>query len=258
MQSAFLLVLIDLGSVAKIAVLWRCLTSGLFKRYICFSAMVALALARTLIAGTGRLHPYREFWLATTWPTTILQAAATIEAFWILAGHFRGIRNFGWKLIGVIFIVSAASATTVGLLRTRWNSPLRGALLIDQYTGLCLVLTAFLSIAFFKQFPTIPVRPNAIRHLTALSLLFGSNFLGYSVLPLSHESTFLANLVVTTGVLIAHGWWALSMNRAGESLPFEPPVMSDKEYDAAEIGHRRIAGELKRAGSEALKKTFRS
>jgi len=258
MQSVLILALVNLGSVAKIAVLWRCAAIGVFKRYFWFVAMVALALARSLIGSRHNPHPYTEFWLATQWPTAGLQTAAAIEAFWILAGHFRGIRNFGWLLIGVILAISSAAAGAVSLLRPHWNNPLSGPLLLDQYVGLSLVLTALLSFAFFRQFPRIPIRPNAIRHLTALSVLFGSDFVGYSILPLSHgELKFLTSLVVATGGLVAYSFWAVSMNRAGEALPFPPPMMSDKDYDASEQRHQRSARELRQAASEALRRMFR-
>jgi hypothetical protein len=258
MQSALILTLVNLGSIAKLAVLWRCLAMGVTKRLPWFFAMVLLSLARTAIMPTGRLHPYLEFWQATTWPMTILQAAAAIEAFWLLAGHFRGIRNFGWKLIGVILGVSAVAALAVGFLDRGWNNALRKPVLIDEYTALWMVLTAFLSIVFFAQFPNIPVRPNAVRHLKALSLLFGANLVGYSMLPISRgEWVFLTNLIVASGTVLAYGWWALKINRDGEILPFDPqPPMSNDDFDAAERQHRKASGELKRAGSEALRRPF--
>jgi hypothetical protein len=259
MQSA-LLILIDLGSVVKAIVLWRFIAAGIWKRHVCFCAMVALSLARSVITANGKLHPIEEFWRATTWPTTILQAAAAIEAFWGLARHFRGIRNFGWALLGVILIVAAAAAATLGLMKTHWNSPLRAPLLVDQYTSLWLVFTAMLSLAFFKQFPKVPVRPNAIHHLAALTALFASNFVGYSIGQLSHgELRFLTNLVIACGVLSAYTWWALKITRDGERLPFAvPSALTKQEFEAAEAAHRQSTRELKQAGSEALRRMFRS
>jgi hypothetical protein len=259
MRSA-LLVLINLESAARIAVLWRCLASGVLKRHACFCALTVLSCVGSILASTGSLHPYREFWLATQWPIAALQAGAAIEAFWGLARHFRGIRNFAWALLGVILTVTGAAAASVSFLRARWDSPFEAPLLLDQFTGLWLVLTALLSLAFFKQFPKVPVRPNAIRHLAALSILFGANFIAYSMGQLSRgQWRFQTNFVIYCGAILANGWWALTINRDGERLPFAPPPpMTSQEFDAAEAAHRQSARELKQAGSEALRRTFRS
>jgi hypothetical protein len=259
MLSALILALHNLGLVARLAALLRVLAAGLLKRLPFFFAMALLALVRGAVGATGRLHPYQEFWFATTWPTTILQAAAAIEAFWFLAGHFRGIENFGWKLLGVIMVTSAAAAITMGTIGRGWNDPLRAPLLIDQFTGLWLVLTAISALLFFSQFTRVPIRPNAITHLTALSILYGTNFTGYSIGVLSHGTMpVLTNLVVTGGVICAYAWWAIKINKKGQSLPFpaEPP-MSDSEFDDADAEHRELANKLKEAGSEALKRRFR-
>jgi len=256
MQLALILTLFNAGSIAKLAVLWRSIASGALKRLPCFFAMVLVSFARTAIAPTGKLHPYYEIWQATTWPTAILQAAAVIEAFWGLARHFRGIRNFAWALLSLILAVTAAAASVVGFMKTRWNSPLRTPLLIDQYTGLWLVLTALLSLAFFRQFRQVPVRPNAIRHMAALSLLFGANFAGYSIAQLSHgEWKFLTNLIVLSGAVCAYSWWALTINSDGELLPFPlKPPMSYDDFNAAEAQHQKTARELKQAGRSALRR----
>src|SRR6202008_342718 len=98
--------LLDLASLAKIGALGRAAATGLFKRYPLFVALMALSLSRSLVASTGHRHPYREFWLVTSWPMAIFTFLAAIEAFWILAGHFRRIRNFAWGLISIILAVS--------------------------------------------------------------------------------------------------------------------------------------------------------
>ena len=259
MQSALLLVLLNIGSVGRFATLWRCVASGVLKRHVFFCALTTLVSVGSILGARGHLHPFYEFWMATQWPIAALQAAAAIEAFWGLARHFRGIRNFGWMLLGVILSVAAVAAASVWFFRTRWDSPLRVPLLLDQYTGLWLVLTAFLSLAFFRQFPNVPVRPNAIRHLIALTILFGGNFIAYSISQLSRgQARFSTNLVIYCSAVVAYGWWVLKINRAGELLPFAPPPpMTNAEFDTAEAAHRQSARELKQAGSEALRRTFR-
>jgi hypothetical protein len=259
MQSALLLVLINVGSVLRIATLWRCIASGVLKRHVFFCALTIVLCARSILAATGSLHPIYEFWMATQWPVAALQAAAAIEAFWGLASHFRGIRNFGWMLLAVILSVAAVAAASIWFFRTRWDSPLRVPLLLDQYTGLWLVLAALLSLAFFRQFPKVPVRPNAIRHLIALTILFGGNFIAYSISQLSRgQARFSTNLVIYCGAILAYSWWVLKINRAGEQLPFAPPPpRTNAEFDTVEAAHRHSARELKQAGSEALRRTFR-
>jgi hypothetical protein len=189
----------------------------------------------------------------------ILQIAAAIEAFWILALHFRGIRNFGRWLLGAILIISAVAAGAVGAIHIQWDDRMRDALRLDQVIGLFLLLTACLSVAFFRQFRHIPIRPNARHHLTALTILFGLNFVGFSLGLLSQgQWKFATSLVIGSNAVLAYSWWALTMTREGENLPFDPPVMSDQDYDAAEAVHKQSSEELKQAGAEALKKTFRS
>jgi hypothetical protein len=120
------------------------------------------------------------------------------------------------------------------------------------------LLTALLSVAFFRQFRKIPVRPNAILHLRVLGLIYGINSVGFFIGQMSRgQQGFLSGVVLTAGPSAAYLWWLIGMKRAGEALPFAAPIMSDEEYEAAEATHRQTLRGLKRAASEALKKLFR-
>jgi hypothetical protein len=199
------------------------------------------------------------YWFETQWPTVLLQAAAVIEAFWILADHFRGMYHFARRLLVTILSISALTAGIVGLMKAQYKGPIRGAVLVDQYVSLWLVFTAIFCAIFFRQFSEYPIRPNAIRHLKVLTLTFGLNFLGNSILLISPGSD--SALRVVSFVLFAingpatYFLWGILMDRAGEKLPFEPPTMSDDDYNNAEAKHKRAALELRRAGSKAFRKT---
>jgi hypothetical protein len=116
-----------------------------------------------------------------------------------------------------------------------------------------------LSLAFFRQFSGVPVRPNATRHLLALAILFGSFFVGNFLGQTSHGHwRFLANLVIDTGTIAAFGWWALRTTTAGERLPFsKAPALSMEEFAAAEANEEQAARQIRRASSEALSKVLR-
>jgi len=259
MQSALLLALNALGVAAKLGVLWRCISCRLAARHALFCAMVTLSLARSVLALNGHLHPYLEFWTATQWPTAILEAGAALEAFWRIAAHFRNMRGFGVVLLGVIVSVAVTVSAGVGLVRAHWNGPLRGALLFGQYTQLGLLVITLLSVAFFWQASGVPIRPNAVRQLLALAILFGSSFVGNFLGQASHgQWRFLANLVIGVGTVVAYGWWAVRTTSAGERLPFSTaPPISMKEFAAAEATDEQAAREISRVSAKALRKVLR-
>jgi len=259
MQSAFLFALIALGMAAKLGVIWRLVSCRLAARYAWFCGMVTLSLARSALSLTGHAHPYLSFWTATQWPLALLAAGAAIEAFWRVAEHFRNLRGFVAILLGVMVSVAVTVAAGVGLLRAHWNGPLRGALLFDQYTQLGLLVITLLSVAFFWQFPGVPIRPNATRQLLALAILFGSYFAGNFLGQAGRgEWRFLPNLVIATGTVVAYGWWAIRTTSAGELLPFpQPRPLSMPEFAAAEATDERAAQEISRASAKALRRVLR-
>ncbi len=259
MQPALILFLMAVGSVAKIAVLWRAISSRLVRRHVLFCGMVTLSLARSILGWNGSLHPYQEFWSVTQWPMAVMEACAALEAFWLVADHFRNIRGFGVALLGVITIVAATVAAGVGTLRTYWNGALSGAVLFNQYTYCGLLVVTLLSLAFFWQFSGVPIRPNATRHLLALAILFGSLFVGNFLAQSSHgEWRFMSNLVITAGTIAAYSWWAIRITADGERLPFPPsPPMSKDEFASAEATDEKAAREIRRASERALSKVLR-
>jgi len=259
MQSTLIFGLIALGVVSKMAVLWRCVTVRLVRRHVLFCTMVALSMVRSALALNGQLHPYAEFWTASQWPMAILEAGAAVEAFWLVAAHFRKIRRFGMVLLGFIVCLAATVAYGVGLVRAHWNGPLRGAVLFGQYTHLGLLVVTLLSVIFFWQFRDVPVRPNASRHLLVLAALFGSYFIGNFLAQASHgQWRFLSNLVIASGTIVAYGWWALRTTAAGEVLPFaQAPPLSKSEYAAAKADDERTVHEINRVSVKALRRMLR-
>jgi hypothetical protein len=256
LQSAILLLLVNVGLVAKIAILGRCVFTRLWRGRVLFCAMVTLSSFVSALGVTGSLHPYYEVWQVTLMPLAILEFAAAVEAYWILAFHFRNIRRFGMILITIITAVSAAAAAVVFVLRNNWNEPLSRPILISQYAELFLVMVTLLSFGFFRQFPRVPIRPNAVRHLLVLSTLALFFFMGRLIVFASGgEAKFISQLVVAAGAVLTYSTWLVIMKPKGEDLPFAPePPMPVEEFDAAEAEESEANRELKRASSEALRK----
>ena len=250
MQSAFVLNLTRLATLGQAAAMARAVSSRLLLRYPCFMAMTAMSLFLLIVGFNGEAHPYTEYWYALRWPQAVLSAAAGVEAFWLLARHFRGIRNFGWWLIVVILLISGAAAASIGLVRVTWNSPLRGPVLAGEYLAFAMLITVLVSRAFFRQFPQYPIRPNAKRHAALLALIFASDLVGWAIGSLSGGHwTWAGSSVLAAGGNLAFWSWTLLMTPAGEQLPFEPPPsMSDQEFDDAERRHKRSVERIKRAG----------
>src|SRR5579862_8475589 len=106
MPSAVIYLLVYAGIAARIAALLRAVSSRVLASHVCFCAMTLLSLALAAVSAAHNLGLYRSFYNATLWPLAILEAAALVEAFWIMARHFRNIRGFGWALAGVIAGIS--------------------------------------------------------------------------------------------------------------------------------------------------------
>src|SRR5438270_1221173 len=106
MQSDVIFGLIYAAIAARTALLVRCAASGLLRLYPIFAALVIFSIVRGTASVTLKFQSYQEFYNRTLWPTAIVEAAAVIEAFWILARHFRRMKGFGWALIAAIAAVS--------------------------------------------------------------------------------------------------------------------------------------------------------
>lgn len=246
-QSALIFAIIFVGAVAQSAAIWRCLREGLLARHIAFVGLTTLTLSREVVDLLSRGHPYPyvQFWKATQWPIALLGACAAIEAFWRLALHFRNVRGFGSILLGGITGVAVIAALAVTAINSEWKGWLRGPIIFEECVELGLMLVAMLSLAFFRLVPSIPVRPNSIRHLLILVALFGSQFAGDFVGLVSRgQWRFTANFIITAGIAASYTVWALRMKRAGELLPFAvPPVMTAEEIAALDEWDRQLYAE---------------
>jgi hypothetical protein len=231
-QSALILAIIAVGAVGQGASIWRLIHDNLYVRHAAFFGFTLVALTRSIasIVSHGHLHPYLEVWHATQWPLALLGAAAAIEAFWRLALHFRNVRGFGFILLIGIIGVAAGSSWFVAALNSRWDGPLHGPLMFEESVECALTIVVLLSLAFFRMVPSIPIRPNSVRHVLILSFLYGTSFVGNFVgLASRGHGRFSANLIVTLGLAITYWSWTIKMNRSGESLPFPVPAMSTAE-----------------------------
>jgi hypothetical protein len=228
-----------------------------------FAVMIGFGAVRSVVllavgGWAGRPHPYTEIWRATQGLALTLDAAVCVEAFWIVALHFRNVRIFGAALLGLIALIGAGlSYGLVAVWAGWWNTPLTTAAVLVQRVGLALVVTGLLTVAWFRQFPTVPIKPNAIRHLAILTLVFGSFFVsGFFAQSNDHTWLFVANLVIACGMVIPFAIWAVIMVPAGEVLPFpQPPILSTQEFDSADQQDRlatKHASEEARSMHEAL------
>ena len=178
MQSALIIGLMFLSAFAKIAAVLRIAISRLAPRYPLFTLMVALSAVRSIVllavgGWAGRLHPYLEIWRATQGTSFALEAAACIEGFWILALHFRNVKIFASIVFLFVATVGAALSYSVVAVWSRWwASPFTQAAILMERVALTLIVIALLSLLFFRQFSSVPIKPNAIRHLSILAFLF--------------------------------------------------------------------------------------
>jgi len=265
MQSALILILFHLGAAVRALALWRAIAAGVFLRYPAFLAMTLFACGRALVVialggGTGRVHPYFEIWTATQSLMLFLEAAAAIEAFWILAVHFRKMQVYGTVLLALMIAISALGAWWIARWGGNWQSPLNTLVLAAQHIAFGSLVLVLLALVWFRQPTGFPIRPNAVRHAWVLLTLFGTSFLGSFLIQVSHSRWgFAANLIITAGAFLAYAAWALRITRSGESLPFQPPPpLTQDQFDEAEASERAAADRLRRAGSEALSKALRS
>ncbi len=232
------------AALAKVCAVWRIAASRSWLRYPLFACMAVFGAARVialLAADPRKSHPYTEIFVGTLAITFALEAGACIEAFWILAFHFRNIKVFG----SVVFLFFAAMGGTLSYILVAiwsgwWTSPFTQAAILAQRLGLTMIAVALLSLLLFRQFPWVPVKPNAIRHLAILAFLFGSVFAsGFFVQSDRKSFFFLANLSANVGNVVAFGLWAWLMRPEGERLPFEPaPLMRADEIAAGDAGDR--------------------
>jgi hypothetical protein len=264
MQSALILVLFHLGALLRALALWRAFAARILLRYPAFVAMTAFAFTRTAVAiayggGLGRPHPYIGIWSATQGVMLILEAAAAIEAFWILAVHFRKMQMYGTVLLGLMIAISSAGTWFIARWRGNWHNPLNALVLAAQHIAFGSLVLVLLALLWFRQPLGFPVRPNAIRHALVLVTLFGTSFLGNFLVQLSQSRwAFVSNLIVTGGATIAYTWWALRMTEKGETLPFEPPgPMSKEEFQDADAADRAVNEQIRRAGSKPQRKALR-
>jgi hypothetical protein len=244
MQQALIIGLMILGTIAKVLSIVRIAINRMALRYPLFTLMTVLNTARTVVLltvlGIGRPLLYAPIWQATNGMTIALQAAACVEAFWIVALHFRNIKAFGAILLFLIAAVGTVLGySLVASWSGKWSSPFTTTMILLQRVGLVLIVIALLSRLFFRQFPTVPVKPNAVRHLGILTLLFTS-FVVDGFIANGAAWNFISNFAMALGVLIAYTWWSISMTPEGEKLPFSPPeALSVEDFETADAADRR-------------------
>ena len=255
MLSAAFFGLIYITILARLVALVQAVRTRLIQKYPFFCLLTIVSLSRGVVSVTAG-GKYYSYFHATQWPVAVLEAAALIEAFWRVAANFRRIRGFAWALMAGLAGVSVLVAAGVGLIRANWNEPVRGAILFSMYTNVAMLITALLSIAFFRQFRRVPIPPNAIRHLAILSLLFASFFGPALLINITRgQYRYLPSFLTNGGITIACFWWVYAITREGENPPFEAQrEMTSDEFDAAEARHRREASELKQASDTAVRK----
>jgi hypothetical protein len=248
-QSALIFAFILLEAIGQMAALWRMTRERLYLRNAAFAGLTILTSSRAVfsLASRGHVHPYFEFWRATMWPLALLGAAAAVEAFWRLALHFRNMRGFGSILLGVIIGVAVLAARIVTAMNSTWDGPVRGPLAFEECVEVALMIVAILSLGFFRSISSMPVRPNAVRHLMILSFLFGTSFFGNFIeLVNPAHGAFVANVMITLGLAMSYWWWAIVMRRSGEILPFPiPPLTSAEEIEGLKAWDRRLYAEGK-------------
>lgn len=214
-----------------------------------FAGLTAVTLSRAIVAlaTQGHVHPYFEFWRATRWPLALLAAAAALEAFWRVASHFRNMRGFGWILLGGVSGVGSLAAWLVTSMNSRLDGSLRGPLVLEECVEVGLMIVAVLSLGFFRRISSIPVRPNAVRHMMILALLFGCSFGGNFIeLWSPAHGSFAANFLITLGLAVCYSLWVVSISRSGEALPFPvPPPASREDMEELDAWDRRLYAEGK-------------
>jgi hypothetical protein len=241
-QSALIVALWIAQTLAQLAVLRRLLCDSAWRRYPAFAAMTALYCGRSLVALAagaidGNFNDYPRIWSATQAAGLALESAACVEAFWILARHFRRTKAFGWVILAAIATVGGFGSLALRVTDRTWTGTFRSWLLATQHLSLALVVVAALALLFFRMFSTeVPIRPNAMRHSVILSTLFAGGFLASFIGQESMgQARFLTNLVLLMICLGCYGVWAMRMGVAGEVLPFEPrPTPSPDEIEALE------------------------
>jgi hypothetical protein len=135
-----------LAAFAKIAAVLRIVLSRLASRYPLFTLMVAFSATRSVVllavgGWAARLHPYLEIWNATLGISFALEAAACLEAFWILALHFRNVKVFGtiaFLFFGVIGTI--LSYSLVAIWSGWWKTPLTQTAVLAQHVALALIV----------------------------------------------------------------------------------------------------------------------
>jgi hypothetical protein len=267
MQSALILVFFHLGVVVRVWALWTGVKSKILQSYPLFVAMTAFAAARGLVViacggGLGRPHPYIEIWSATQPYMLFFEAAAAIEAFWILARHFRKIKIYGPVMLTLMVSASSLGTWLVARWRGNWQSPLNALVMAAQHIAFGSLVLVLLALWWFRQPLGFPIRPNAIRHACVLVTLFGTAFLGSFLVQVSRgkmQANFAGNLIITVGATVAYAWWARRMTATDEQLPHDPPVLlAPDQFESAEEADRAANRRLRQAGSRTLEKALRS
>ena len=256
-QSAILWGLIYVSNLVRLAALVRIVANRMVSSHFFFFGMLCLSLARNVAFVFVSTAQVRTFFAGTAWPMTGLEIGAVVEAFWGVAKHFRRIRGFGWVLIAVILGTSGLASAAIGVLRANWEFALAGPILLGMYANVALLFAALLSFFFFRQFPSVPIRPNAVRHLLLLSLFLGAYSIAHLIGGISGvKYVFVPQLMLNLGPIVAFTWWTMIVNREGERLPFAPPSeLTAEQFEASERHYREQQETLRQAGEEALRKS---
>lgn len=230
-----------------VAILWR---RGLASRYPGLIAFLALGLLRSLWLLHGGLTSqtgYYERWMSTQWLPVMLYAGLTMDAFRLMASHFRAFKIPGLILGCVFFTVSALLAFSVsGVAVARWAEPAsRWIFLMRQYSLFCLIALGISSLVFDSMAGSVRMRSN-VRAFVRISMLYFACEAVGSGLNRAMGRVEIGNTLIVAAAIIASALWATRLRPEGER--YTPlPVPSLDELDMLQAIDRRALEVLRRA-----------
>jgi len=208
--------------LAKAVCLAVLLRRHLAARYLAFSILLAVGLAKSLWLAwsfmTAGNHGYRSAWIASQCLAIVLYAAVTLEAFYLQARHFPGIRWFAITLATMFTAISAVlTVATAGIGLSHWSGLAQRLVLMTRYYTLACLVMIVLAWSFFRIFPNVRLRENVRCHVRMLALLLlGEVLVTGSAYATAGAWMPAAQLVAAVWPLACYLAWSVKMRRAGE------------------------------------------
>lgn len=210
-------VLLILQDLILVALVFRVLSTDLFRRYPSFFGYLLIASLQDLIWPFLPFYSvgYRYFWLVTQALLTCFCALVVLELYTLVLRDLKGIASTSRRYLRICLGVAIFGSLLLLLLERTPHGVFNTFMVIDRALNTSLLIFVLLLTTFLVYYP-IPINRNLVVYSIGYAIYFTAK--ASSLLFLNIHQTWYRqfSMVVVTASTVAMLFWLLGLTRQGE------------------------------------------